>query len=183
MTRHSRRAWLRWAGSAVCSTLACTAVGGCAHYRVGADTLYAADIKTVYVPMFESASFRRNLGERLTEAVVKEIELRTPFKVVSTPEADSILSGKITTESKRLVIESPTDEGREVEVNLRVHVTWANRRTGVCVREGELPVPAMADVAFAASYVPEIGQSVATAQEKAIRDLAAQIVNLMEEPW
>ena len=42
--------------------------------------------------MIESDSYRRDLGERLTEAVIKEIELKTPYKVVGTPDADSILS-------------------------------------------------------------------------------------------
>ena len=49
-------------------------VGGCAGYRFGAASLYPPDIQTVYVPVFESNSFRRNLSEWLTEAVCKEIE-------------------------------------------------------------------------------------------------------------
>ncbi len=68
---------------------------GCAGYRFGAATLYPPDIHTVYVPVFESDSFRRGLGERLTEAVVKAIEARTPYKVVGSAEADSVLTGKI----------------------------------------------------------------------------------------
>ena len=60
---------------------------------MGAESLYAPDVQTVYVPMIESESFRRDLGERLTEAVVKEIELKSPFKVVGTPDADSIFCG------------------------------------------------------------------------------------------
>ena len=47
---------------------------GCAGYQIGNQSLYPPEIHTVYVPMFQSNSFRRNLGERLTEAVVKEIE-------------------------------------------------------------------------------------------------------------
>ena len=53
------------------------AAAGCADYRIGASSLYAPDIHTVYVPMFESDSFRRNLGERLTEAVMKELDAIT----------------------------------------------------------------------------------------------------------
>ena len=40
------------------------APAGCACYRFGAATLYPPDIHTVYVPVFESDSFRRGLGER-----------------------------------------------------------------------------------------------------------------------
>ncbi|HEV3004430.1 MAG TPA: hypothetical protein VGX78_08200, partial [Pirellulales bacterium] len=64
---------------------------GCAGYRVGARSLYPPDIQTIYVPIIDSKSYRRFLGERLTEAVVKRIEEVTPFKVVHTPDADSVL--------------------------------------------------------------------------------------------
>lgn len=180
----TRRRWL--ISTALAALL--PALPGCAGYMVGADTLYPPDIRTIYVPMFESNSFRRNLGEKITEAVIKEIELKTPFKVVSTPDADSILTGRLVSETKRIVVESPTDESREVEVNFRVIVEWTNRRTGVCEREGEVPVPnmslpAIADAGQTASFQPEIGQSVATAQDKAIQRLAEQIVGLMETPW
>src|SRR5881397_1775573 len=72
--------------------LLCT---GCIGYHAGTGSLYAPDVATVYVPMIESDSYRRDLGERLTEAVVKEIELKTPYKAVSTPNADSILSVRL----------------------------------------------------------------------------------------
>ena len=79
--------------SLFCSALDFVALGsGCAAYRFGNGTLYAPDVPTVYVPMIESDSFRRDLGERLTEAVVKEIELKTPFKVVGTPDAPTACS-------------------------------------------------------------------------------------------
>src|SRR6476660_2725748 len=55
---------------------------GCAGYQLGQRSLYRPDICTVHIPVIQSDSFRRYLGERLTEAVVKEVELRTPYKVV-----------------------------------------------------------------------------------------------------
>ena len=53
------------ANCSLCSLL----LAGCAGYQVGTDSLYAPDVATVYVPMIESDSYRRDLGERLTEAV------------------------------------------------------------------------------------------------------------------
>jgi hypothetical protein len=79
--------------------LACLAMAGCASYRFGNNTLYAPNVRTVYVPMIQSESYRTtpgvDLGERLTEAVCKEIEKRTPFKVVGDPNADSVLTARI----------------------------------------------------------------------------------------
>ncbi|HEY6562999.1 MAG TPA: hypothetical protein VIY86_00755, partial [Pirellulaceae bacterium] len=54
---------------------------GCAGYYLGSPTLYRPDIATIQIPIFESDSYRRFLGERLTEAVVKQVELKTPYKV------------------------------------------------------------------------------------------------------
>src|SRR4051812_20937445 len=80
-------------------------VAGCARYRFGAASLYPPDIQTVYVPVFESNSFRRGLSEWLTEAVCKEIEAKTPYKVVGTPQADSVLTAKLVSDTKRVIIE------------------------------------------------------------------------------
>ena len=101
---------------------------GCVGYQVGTGSLYAPDVATVYVPMIESDSYRRDLGERLTEAVVKEIELKTPYKVVSTPDADSILSARLLTDTRKTLVENAFDDPRVSETEMRAEVTWLNRR-------------------------------------------------------
>lgn len=168
---------------AVAMLLAIAMLSGCACYRAGCDTLYPADIKTVYVPVFRSRSFRPFLGERLTEAVVKEIDEKTPFKVV-TANADSTLTGEIVNETKRIVVESPTDEAREVEVNFTVQVTWTDSR-GAALRDPQsLAIPAsLVSVQQTSGSVAEVGQSLSTQQQRAIEQLAEQIVALMEAPW
>jgi hypothetical protein len=173
--------WLPW-------LLALAACTGCAGYRFGNNTLYAPNVRTVYVPVFQCDSFRTtpaiDIGERLTEAVCKEIEKRTPFKVVgSAAGADSTLSGRIVADTKRMVVESPTDQSRMVELNYQALVEWADRG-GTVIASGEVPLPAaQVDVGQAAAIVPEFGRSVASAQQEAIVKLAQQIVGLMEEPW
>src|ERR1700676_3808059 len=94
------------------------ALAGCAAYHVGNAGLYPPDIHTVYVPMFESDSFRRDLGEMLTEAVCKEIELHSPFKVVGNPNADSVLIGRISGDTKHAIVREPNNEGRENEIGM-----------------------------------------------------------------
>lgn len=159
-------------------------IAGCASYHVGARSLYAPDVTTVYVPMIESDSFRRDLGERLTEAVVKEIELATPFKVVGTPDADSILSARLVAATKRVTIENGNDDPRAVEMNMQAEITWLNRR-----REPIRPPrsfamsPELLPIGNTSTLIPEGGQSVATAQQQALQRLAQQIVSTMEEPW
>jgi hypothetical protein len=159
-------------------------LSGCAGYQIGNQSLYPPGIHTVYVPVFGSNSFRRNLGERLTEAVVKEIEARTPYKVVCDPKADSKLSGKIVGETKQTLVPDLTGDSRESEVNLRVEVTWTDNKGGLLRPPGSVPCPSeVASVTGISDVVPEVGQSIATAQQQAICRLAEEIVGLMEKPW
>ena len=174
----------RWL-AAVAALLA-VSLPGClaANYQFGARTLFPEGIETVYVPVFDSSSYRRELGEELTEAVVKEIERRSHYKVVASPAADTVLIGKITGGTKHLLFETLQADPREMEVNLQVKVSWVDRR-GTPVREIPLvPVPTAAvDVSAASNVVPEVGQSIATSHQRAIQRLAEQIVSLMEKPW
>jgi len=165
-------------------TLLLFTIAGCASYRVGNQTLYAPDVQTVYVPMIESESFRRGLGERLTEAVVKEIELKTPFKVVGTPDADSVLAARLVDETKRVRIENQNDDPRALDIAMAVEITWVNRRREPIRVPSTLALPpGLLPVGNTVALIPEAGQSVATAQQQAIERLAQQIVSTMEEPW
>jgi hypothetical protein len=158
--------------------------GGCATYHIGNAALYPAEVQTVYVPVFESVSFRRDLGERLTEAVMKEIEKKTPYKVVSDPNADSVLTGRITQESKRVVIGSRTGDPRELQTQITVQVSWTDNRGKMLRPCPEISLPAaLTDAMGTGNLVPEAGQSLAVAQQDAINQLAQQIVGLMEKPW
>jgi hypothetical protein len=176
--------WLRslCAGCAVALLFATSP--GCVGYHVGTASLYAPDVATVYVPMIESDSYRRDLGERLTEAVVKEIELKTPYKVVSTPNADSVLSARLQVDTRRRVIENGFSDPRVSENELRAEVNWVNRRRQPLAPVQMIPVPAEL-LAFTqtSNIIPEAGQSVATSQQQAIQRLAQQIVATMEAPW
>lgn len=165
--------------------LAAAALGtGCAAYRFGNGSLYAPDVATVYVPMIESDSFRRDLGERLTEAVVKEIELKTPFKVVGSPDAaDSILAARLVSDTKRVVVENQNDDPRVVELALFAEVNWYNRRREPFAPMATIPLPPELGVGQTAPMLAEAGQSVAMQQQQAIQRLAEQIVATMEEPW
>ncbi len=160
------------------------AVVGCAGYQIGNRGLFPADIQTVHVPMFESDSLRRHLGERLTEAVCKEIERRTPYKLANNDNADSVLTGRIVGDRKNVLVNTLTGDPRELQVGLQVQVTWVDRRGSLLRDEATIPLPPeVTDISASANLVPEVGQSVATAQQEAIRRIAQQIVNLMETPW
>ena len=157
---------------------------GCANYQLGAQTLYRPDIQTVHVPIFESSSFRRQLGEHLTEAVVKEIELKTPYKVVSDTSADTILTARIVTDQKKQLAEGRDGWPRDLEASLLLQVAWIDRRGNPVGQPVSVPLlPPQMSVTQAEHFVPVGGQTIVTAQLSAIEHLAEQIVAQMETPW
>jgi hypothetical protein len=179
--RRGRRPLL--GASALVATI-CLGVAGCRGYRFGSESLYATDIQTVYVPMFQSDSFRKDLAERITEAVCKEVEKRTNYKVVNTPNADSVLSGRLLNETKRIIVEAPTDEPRESQIEFYVEVTWLDRQGAMLAQSQKVPLPGtVANIMQTADVVPEVGQSTATGQQDVVGRVAYQIVSMMETPW
>ena len=155
------------------ATLLLISSGGCAGYQVGAASLFRPDIRTVFVPIFESDLYRRNMGERLTEAVVKELELRG-LRVATSPNADSTLLGRIIRSEKRVIGEDQNDVPRFLEVGFLVQVTWTDRSGQILMQN---------TFNLAEDLIPEAGQSVSTSQQQAIARTARQIVSRMEMPW
>ena len=156
---------------------------GCAGYQIGPRSLYRPNVRTVYVPIFESDNFRRNLGEWLTEAVIKEVERTTTYKVVGQDRADTVLHGRIVREGKRVLAENRRDEPRDIEVGLLLQVNWLDRR-GTVLIERSFGIPSLlVSIAQDADFVPIAGQSITTAQQDAIERLAAVVVGQMEMPW
>jgi hypothetical protein len=138
----------------------------------------------VYVPVFESVSFRRNFGERLTEAVVRHIELKTSYKVVNDPLADSVLRGRIVDEKKQVVAVTRYSEPRDTKTRLSVQLTWTDQNGNVLGQPCAVPMPlVLSDISQESQAVTEAGQSIATAQEKAIDRLGEQIASQLEIPW
>jgi Lipopolysaccharide-assembly len=65
----------------------------------------------------------------LTRAIVREIELKTPYKVVSC-DGDTELRGSIMAVTKGILNYNPLNEIREGETTMVVELIWRDRRTG-----------------------------------------------------
>lgn len=157
------------------------AIAGCG-YTLGTQTLH--DVRTVHVPVFKSESFRRNLDYLLTEAVQREIRTRTPYRLEDADIADTILKGKIVEIRKSVLSETRYDDPRELQLMVGAEVTWVDRRSGQILHQQTFPIgPELTQQASNVSFAPEVGHSLATAQQEAATRLAARIVDLMEAPW
>jgi hypothetical protein len=108
---------------------------------------YRPGIHTVRVPIFYNRTYFRGLEFQLTEAVIHEIESKTPYKVVSCNQAaDTELTGTILSYTKGLLNVNNVNEQRDVEITLAVEFTWRDLRTGEALskaplRPGEIPAP------------------------------------------
>src|SRR5881398_3379372 len=115
------------------------AFSGCAGYQIGNRALYRPDIRTVHVPVVQSESYRLYLGERLTEAIVKEIELRTPYKIVDAASADSVLTVRLVSDSKRVLANNRFSEPRDIETDFFIQTNWIDRRGDLIMTQDNLP--------------------------------------------
>ena len=139
---------------------------------------YDTNVKTVYVPVFKSVTFKRDVNLMLTEMVIKEIERRTPYKVVGNPEgADTTLDGTVNFTDKNIILESPFNLPRQLTSTMMVLATWTDNKAV----EKKPPNPAAIMETF--NFYPEIGESSQAAYSRTCEKLATQIVNMMEEPW
>ncbi len=151
-----------------------TSVMGCGY---SVRPPFNENVRTVYVPVFRSVSFRRDVNFQLTEEIIKQIERRTPFKVVGKPEgADTTLEGVINFADKNLIIENPFNLPRQLTATLTAKVTWTDNRTTKIVGE---PMT----VSTTVNFFPEVGETSEAAFLKAVQKIATEIVNAMESKW
>ena len=145
------------------------------HFHAPFDT---SEVKTVAV-FFKSNLFRRDLEKQLTEAVIKEINLRTPYRVVGNHEhADSLLTASITSDNKNLVVEAPTNFARELNATIVVQANWThNPPTDI---ESNRPLTQISETI---NFIPEVGETTLSAYNHVIQSIAKQIVDMMEQPW
>jgi len=145
------------------------------HFHAPFDT---SEVKTVAV-FFRSQSFRRDIEKQLTEAVTKEISMRTPYKVVGNhADADSLLTGVITFANKNLVVEAPTNLPRELNGSITVATNWTHNPPTE-IEQARIPTV----VSETINFVPEVGETSVSAFNHVIQSIAKQIVDMMEQPW
>jgi hypothetical protein len=141
---------------------------------------YNDSIRTVYLPVFQSYRFRRDLNIQLTEMLRAEIVTRTPYKVVGNPEeADARLEGTVIFDEKNVMVENPYNLPRHIMGTLTVNVRYTDIRSGAS-RSRAIPA---AMVTENSSFYPEIGEPAQAGFHKAMKELVRDIVSMMEEPW
>jgi len=154
------------------------ALGGCGYTT---EPLYPKDVKTVAVPMWHRGAdvYRRGLEMQLTEAIVKYIQLETPYNVVSREKADTELAGTIDRVEQRVLTYDPdTGQPRELEITLFVSFEWKDLRKGTSRVKRSNYSSAVAYVAH-----EPFNRDFFQGSEDAINKLARRIVEEIQVPF
>lgn len=138
---------------------------------------FRTDIQTVHVEMFQSKEFRRELEFRLTEAIIKRLEMDTPYRVAERTTADAVLTGEIVTVKNRTLGDDfDTDLPREIGSSVVVRFALKDLRTGEILVERPRFI-------FQTSYIPPVGETFTQGMTRAMDGLAELIVESMESAW
>jgi hypothetical protein len=209
---------------------------------------YDMRFKSIFVQVFKNRTAYNlstdvpGMEMDLTRAIVREIEAKTPYKVLSC-NADTELRGAIINFTKVLLNYNPFNQIREAETTMTIELIWRDTRSGeVLTRSarrmggardpdlrqpllftspGSLLPPGSRPVAIpgtptrptsgvidgevvveeeildpltrkkaipvllrsVAHYRPELGESLTTALQSNIDQLAVQVVSVMEKGW
>lgn len=163
-------------------TLMCAVLAGCtADPAAGWSTASAwpTDVRTVSVGLFENDTPNRNFDFEFADALIKEIEARTPFKVTAPGRADTIVTGRIRrVQHEQLSKSTLTGLSEEVMVSVTIDLTWTDLRTGEALLELE---------SFSASslFVPSnpTREPIELGEFGAAQRLAHDVVTEMQADW
>lgn len=141
-------------------------------------------VRTIHVPVVQSESHRRDVDYLLTESLQEEIRLRTGYQLAEATNADTILRCQLIDIRKNPLSETRFDDPREIQLLLGAQVSWVDRRSGQILHQQTFPVSQqLSRHSSQVSFAPEVGQSMATATQDAVRKLASEIVDITDQPW
>ncbi|MDQ3439170.1 MAG: LPS assembly lipoprotein LptE, partial [Planctomycetota bacterium] len=140
-------------------------------------SLYRQDVRTVAVPVFTTRSFDRGVEFNLSQAVVKQIEATTPYKVVSRERADTILEGQVVDVQVGTMSTDPQSAiPQEQMLGMTIDFTWKDLRSGRVLVERR-------GFEHTASYYPTLGEGRALGRQQAVERLALAIVQELQADW
>jgi len=159
-------------------TMTAAAAGGC-NYRLG--DLHRKDVRTIAVPTWTRGRdvYRREVEIRLTEAIIKQIQNQTQFRIAGASAADTKLTGSIERISQQVLsINTDTGSVREMEVIFTVSFTWTDLRKGKELKKED-------NFLAGGRYIePEpFEEDFFEGSEDVINEVAKRIVEQLEEGW
>lgn len=142
-------------------------------------SLYATQFKSVAVPIFDNDTMVREMEFMLTDAVIKEIEARTPYKILGEQYADTLIAGTIRSVDLRTISQSKTTGlDNEVMITVVMDFEWLNLRSGGRIMGRK-------NFSSSALFVPSrpSAEPIEMGQFAVIQQLSQDIVDQMQSSW
>jgi hypothetical protein len=130
---------------------------------------------TVAVPVFENRTFYRGVELEMTEAVIKAIESRTPYAVVSGSLAETRVTGVVREiEQDRLTRRRRGATPNQLEVRVLVDLAWVTSREEV--------IDDRLGLTLYGEYAPaiEVGEPLEVALRQAVAQAGDEVVWMMQ---
>jgi hypothetical protein len=140
-------------------------------------SLYREDVRTVAVPIFKNKDYRRGVEFALSKAVVNQIEMRTPYKVVAREKADTILEGEIVKIELHTLSENTQSAiPQEQLYDIKVNFTWKDQRTGIILCDRK-------NFEQTTTFYPTLGEGEFVGSQQGVERLALGIVQELQADW
>jgi len=146
-------------------------------YASGA--MYSGKFRSVAVPLFKNNATDRAVQFQLGDALVKEFEQMTPYKVTSEGRADTVLRGTITRVDMNMVSQSlGTGLPEEMAFAVTVDFEWLDMKTGK-------PIISRAGFKSTAVFVASLpnNQPIDLARFAVAQQMARDIVASLQGDW
>jgi outer membrane lipopolysaccharide assembly protein LptE/RlpB len=106
-------------------------ISGCGYHVAGHGSSLPKTIHVIAIPALENKTTSYRLEQKLTAATVHEFLAKTPYRVVSNPEAgDAVLRGKVLTlEAVPLLFDTTTGRATTMLVTVKCEVTFTETAT------------------------------------------------------
>lgn len=145
----------------------------------GMQSRFPKEYRTIAVDVFRNETFDRPLNGELTEAVIKEVQSMTPYRITSESRADTLLRGTVRRRNIRELSKSRgTGLSEEVLYEVAVDWEWVDQRTGkVIVARNNFMASALFVPSRPSAEPTEIGRLAV------VQNLATDIVANLQGNW
>jgi len=142
-------------------------------------SVFPAGVRNIAVPIFTNRTYVRDVEFELTDALIKQIETQTPYKVTSQADADTILTGQIRNiQLDELSKSRQTGLTEEVIVGVTIDFQWKDVRSNrVLVERRSFTGHGL--------FVPSnpTGEPIALGEFAAVQQLARDVVAELQAQW
>lgn len=161
----------RRARLALAAAVAIAAFGlnGCGY---STRSLFDPDIRTVAIDVFDNTTFRRDLELVLTRRVAAEVRQRSPWRVETHGRADAVIRGTLISVGEIPLSESRDDLVIESSVVVTASIRLVDQSSGATLQQAQRT--------STVAYVTARGESLQTALDQSLRELAEDLVQALE---